>query len=67
MFCFFLNDCDKTENIDRGDFFPDFECPVDSIFEETKESFLGRMEIQNQFITIISDLYLLLVSIIVNF
>lgn len=62
---FFLNDCDKTENSDRGDFFPDFECPVDSIFEETKE--LGRMEIQNQFITIISDLYLLLVSIIVNF
>ena len=33
----------KKTLIDRGESFPCFKCPVDSIFEETQERFLEHM------------------------
>lgn len=51
----------KHKNIDRGESFPGFKCPVDSIFGETKAHFLKHMA--NTTVTS-DDLYSLWVSII---
>ena len=51
----------KDKNIDRGESFPGFKCPVDPIFGETKAQFLEHMA--NTTVTS-DDLYSLLVSII---
>ena len=33
----------KMKNVDRGESFPAFKCPVDSIFEENQKWFFEHM------------------------
>ena len=63
------NDCgEKQKKPDRGESFPGFKCPVDSIFEELKSDHLRSRALgKYKFKTIISDLFSILVSIIAKF
>ena len=63
------NDCgEKQKKPDRGESFPGFKCPVDSIFEKLKSDHLRSRPLgKYKFKTIISDLFSILVSIIANF